>query len=123
MKSTTEFPEQSETILKAFQMGFSLYRNNRGVSREKHRHVRYGVGNDSVKINKVWKSSDLIGVGPQGRALWVEMKRPSWKWKGTEHEIAQANAINDINAQGGIAFFCVSADEFETIIKSLMIVV
>ena len=123
MTGTTEFPEQSKTILRAFEMGFSLYRNNSGVSREEHRHVRFGLGNDSAKINKVWKSSDLIGVGPHGRALWVEMKKPGWVWGGTEREVAQGHAITDINNQGGIAFFCTSADEFERIIRGLMIVV
>jgi hypothetical protein len=123
MTGTTEFPEQAKTILRAFEMGFALYRNNSGVSREEHRHVRFGLGNDSAKINKVWKSTDLVGIGPNGRALWVEMKQPAWVWKGTEHEVAQANAINDINSRGGIAFFCTSADEFEKIIKGLMTVV
>lgn len=117
---STEFPEQSRVILKAFEMGFGLWRNNSGVAREEHRHVRFGVGNDSARINKVWKSSDLIGIGPHGRALWVEMKKPGWKFTGTEREVAQSNAINDINKRGGIAFFCTSAEEFETIMKGLM---
>jgi hypothetical protein len=123
MTGTTEFPEQAKTILRAFEMGFALYRNNSGVSREEHRHIRFGLGNDSAKINAVWKSLDLVGIGPNGRALWVDMKHPGWVWKGTKREVAQANAINDINSRGGIAFFCTSADEFEKIIKGLMTVV
>lgn len=112
----TEFKAQALVILKAFEMGFALYRNNSGVAREEHRHIRFGLGNDSPKINKVWKSSDLIGIGPNGRAMWIEMKKPGWVYKGTEREIAQANAINDINKRGGIAFFCTSVEEFERIV-------
>ena len=120
MTNKTEFPAQAEVILRAFQLGFALWRNNSGVSREEHRHVRFGLGNDSAKINKVWKSADLIGVGPHGRMLWVEMKKPGWKYTGTEREVAQANAINQVNALGGIAFFCTSVEEFEKTIKGLM---
>ena len=116
---TTEFPAQAEVILKAFQMGFALWRNNSGVAREKHRHIRFGLGNDSAKLNKKWKSADLIGVGPNGRILWVEMKKPGWVYKATEREVAQANAINQVNGLGGIAFFCTSVEEFERIIKNV----
>lgn len=113
---STEFPAQAEVILKAFQMGFALWRNNSGVAREEHRHIRFGLGNDSAKLNKKWKSGDLVGVGPNGRFLMVEMKKPGWKWRGTEREVAQANAINQVNNLGGIAFFCTSAEEFERMI-------
>ena len=111
---TTEFPAQAEVILCAFQMGFALWRNNSGVSREEHRHVRYGLGNDSWKINKKWKSADLIGVGPRGRILWVEMKKPDWKFNAkNERDVAQGNAIKQVNRLGGIAFFCRSVEEFK----------
>jgi len=114
----TEAPAQAEIIVRAFQMGYALWRNNSGVAREEHRHVRFGLGNDSAKINKVWKSADLIGVGPNGRILWVEVKKPDWVFKGTEREVAQANAIKQVNDLGGIAFFCTSVEEFERVIKA-----
>lgn len=117
----TEAPAQAEVIVRAFEMGFALWRNNSGVAREEHRHVRFGLGNDSAKINKVWKSGDLVGVGPDGRFLMPEMKHPLWVFKGTEREVAQANAINQVNALGGIAFFCTSVEEFERVVRSCMI--
>lgn len=115
---TKELPAQSKIILKAFEMGYALWRNNSGVAREEHRHIRFGLGNDSSKINRKWKSGDLVGIGPGGRFLMVEVKRPGWKWTGTEREVAQANAINDVNKRGGIAFFCTSPEEFERIIAT-----
>ena len=113
-----ESPVQSAIIIRAFEMGYALWRNNSGVAREEHRHIRYGLGNDSEKINKVWKSADLIGVGPQGRILWPEVKKPGWIYSGEGREKAQANAINQVNDLGGIAFFCTSVEEFERIVRS-----
>lgn len=114
----TEASVQAEIIVRAFQMGFALWRNNSGVAREEHRHVRFGLGNDSARINKKWKSGDLVGVGPDGRFLMLEIKKTGWVFTGTEREVAQANAINQVNALGGIAFFCTSVEEFERILIS-----
>lgn len=113
-----EAPVQQEIILKAFQLGYALWRNNSGVAREEHRHVRFGLGNDSEKINRVWKSGDLVGIGPNGRFMMVEVKHEGWKFTGTDREVAQANAINEVNQRGGIAFFCSSVDEFIRIVNS-----
>lgn len=110
---TVEAVAQSEIIARSFAIGLSLYRNNSGVAREGHRHVRYGLGNDSRKINEVWKSGDLIGLGPGGRFMMVETKHSEWVYAGTKREVAQHNAICDINRQGGIAFFCRSVLEFD----------
>ena len=116
---TSEASTQSRVIIRAFELGFALWRNNSGVAREEHRHVRFGLGNDSSKINRVWKSPDLIGIGPHGRFMGVEMKKPGWKFSpNDERAVAQANAINQINALGGIAFFCTSVEEFERIVAS-----
>jgi hypothetical protein len=122
MTITTEAPAQSRVILRAFEMGFALWRNNSGVmpGTDSNRPVRFGLGNDSKKINEVWKSPDLIGVGPQGRFMGVEMKKPGWKFSPNDKRaVAQANAINDINKRGGIAFFCTSVEEFETMMKAM----
>lgn len=113
----SEASVQADIILRAFQLGFTLWRNNSGVAREEHRHVRFGLGNESAKINKRWKSGDLVGIGPNGRFLMVEAKESDWIYQATEREVAQANAINDVNKHGGIAFFCTSVEEFETILK------
>ena len=115
----SEASTQSRVIIRAFELGFALWRNNSGVAREEHRHVRFGLGNDSSKINSVWKSPDLIGIGPHGRFMGVEMKKPGWKFSpNDERAVAQANAINQINALGGMAFFCTSVEEFERIVSS-----
>ena len=64
------------------------------------RQIRYGLGNDSSQINKVFKSSDLIGITPHvvvpadvglrlGVFTSIEVKRGGWSYKGTERETAQ----------------------------------
>lgn len=118
---TTEAVPQSQVILRASQMGFALWRNNSGaVTTDDGRHIRFGLGNESAKFNKVWKSPDLVGIGPNGRFLAVEMKRPGWVYRGTAHEVAQANALNMFNDLGGIGFFCTSVEEFENEIRRVI---
>ncbi len=115
-----ELPGQSQIVIKAFQMGHALWRNNSGVADFNDRPVRFGLGNDSAKTNKTWKSGDLVGIGWGGRFLMVEVKREGWVFTGTEREVAQANAINDVNRRGGIAFFCTSPDEYERIMMTCL---
>ena len=122
---TREAPGQSKIILRAFKIGFALWRNNSGAmelleNNGEKRFVRFGMGNDSAKINKVWKSPDLVGIGPYGRFVGCEVKPEKWVYGNTERERAQSNCLNDINRLGGIGFFCRSADEYEEIMKRYM---
>lgn len=106
---------QSEVRLEAARAGVYLFRNNVGaLLNDRGQYVRYGLGNDSSKVNEHLKSADLVGVRkklilPQDVGRYVgefvsrECKASDWKWSGTEHEIAQARWAALINGQGGDA--------------------
>lgn len=120
----TEAGVQSGIRLAASKKGFHLWRNNVGACTDDNgNHIRYGLANDSSKINKVLKSSDLIGVRPVrigrqhlgqlfGRFVAYEIKRPGWKYTGTEREKAQQNFITLINSMGGEAKFLTDPSGF-----------
>ena len=123
-KPLTEAATQQQIRLAAPKWGITLWRNNVGVfETPRGVPVRYGLANDSPKVNKRTKSSDSIGfvpmlVGPQhmGRmvALFtaIECKRHDWKWAGSAREVAQQRFLNIVKAGGGIAGFARNADEF-----------
>lgn len=97
----------------ASKYGLAMWRNNSGVLRnEENIPIRFGLGNVSKKINKVWKSSDLIGVGFYGRIVFCEVKPPAWKKPQNEHERAQLAALMQVNALGGIGFFATSVHDY-----------
>ena len=97
--------------------GNRLWRNNNGACEDiTGRQVRYGLGNDSSQINKVFKSSDLIGITPHvvissdvglrlGIFTAIEVKRGGWSYKGTAREIAQFNWLKLVLSLGGIGRF------------------
>lgn len=92
--------------LDASAAGVTLWRNNSGVMINPNgRPVRFGLGNESPAFNRVMKSSDLIGITPAGRFVAIEVKKPGWKWRGTEREVAQANFLNHVNKCGGFGAF------------------
>lgn len=108
---------QSAVRLEASEKGIKLFRNNVGVLEDKTgRPVRYGLGNDSPKMNEVIKSADLIGVRPVvilphhvghtfGQFVSREIKAPNWQYTGGGREPAQLAWANLINANGGDAAF------------------
>ena len=56
---------QASIRLEAAGKGIVLWRNNVGVLMDQRgRPVRYGLANDSERVNSVTKSSDLIGIKP-----------------------------------------------------------
>lgn len=60
MPSETEV--QAAVRLEYARRGYRLFRNNVGVLVDQTgRPVRYGLANDSAPLNRVLKSSDLIG--------------------------------------------------------------
>lgn len=107
---------QGQVRMEAARRGGLLWRNNVGAIKVKEVHVcpacsfrfevvrppmRWGLCNDSSKLNATLKSSDLIGIVPTvitadmvgktlGQFAAVEMKKPGWNWKGDSHENAQA---------------------------------
>ena len=68
---------QSQIRLEAAAKGYWLGRNNSGALLDQRGvPVRFGLGNDSPAVNKVLKSADLIGIGPSGQFVSVEVKKP-----------------------------------------------
>lgn len=97
--------------------GIHLFRNNVGVlNDEQGRPVRFGLANDSAGLNKIIKSSDLIGwrsveitpahVGQRfARFVSLECKAAAWRFTGTEREKAQQRWIELVLSAGGEAMF------------------
>lgn len=114
---TSELSEsavQTNIRLEASRVGVRLWRNNVGVAHdsESGMYVRYGLANESTQMNKVVKSSDLIGIRPVtitpahvgtviGQFVSREVKHGKWRYTGTDREVAQLNWINLINSMGG----------------------
>lgn len=105
---------QNKARLIASKAGGRLWRNNSGVLLDKTgRPVRYGLGNESKALNKVYKSSDLIGMMPDGRFLALEFKPEGWSDARTDHELAQLKFIEDVRSVGGVGYFITSLDQVE----------
>jgi hypothetical protein len=96
-----------------------LFRNNVGALKdERGRVVRYGLANESSRVNAAIKSSDRIGIyrkliRPQdvgtyvGQFVGYELKKQTWAGLNLNdpHEAAQAAWAALINNYGGIARF------------------
>ena len=116
---------QSETRLAAVKHG-ALWRNNAGATTdETGRQIRYGLGNESAKFWKSWRSGDLVGVTRMtiqphhvGRTVGVftmmEVKDADWKpsrlnQPSNERERAQMACLTHVVSLGGIAGFVTDA--------------
>lgn len=111
---------QQRIRLEAPRRGALLWRNNVGVLKdERGVPVRYGLANDSPRVNKRVKSSDLIGINPVeitpahvgttiGQFWCVETKKPGWTFSGTDHELAQLKFIDIVQSYGGLGTFATS---------------
>lgn len=103
--------------LEASKKGANLFRNNVGATyTEDGAFIRYGLANDSKSVNTVLKSADLIGIRPVtvvpamigtviGQFISREIKKPSWRYSGTDREKAQLKWAELITAKGGDACF------------------
>lgn len=108
---------QSQIRLEAPGKGCWLSRNNVGALLDRNgTPVRYGLANESTKMNKRIKSSDLVGYRKRlimpsdvghvvAQFLAREVKEPGWTYSGTEREMAQLKFIEMVNAAGGDACF------------------
>jgi hypothetical protein len=102
-----------------------LWRNNVGVLfDERGTPIRYGLANDSRRVNEKIKSSDLIGITPLtfggvtvGVFTAIEAKRSSWKYKGTARETAQLKYLNLVRGLGGIGTFAASFSDYNNAIQ------
>ena len=108
---------QNNIRLEASKKGLRLWRNNVGATYDADgRFIRYGLANDSERINKVVKSSDLIGIRPIsitremiggviGQFVAREVKKSNWEYTGTKREQAQLNFLQIVLSMGGDAAF------------------
>lgn len=117
---------QSELRLKIAREGrTTVFRNNSGATQDKTgRVIRYGLANDSARVNEVLKSHDLIGwtrtvITPDmvGKTVAVftsiECKREGWKSDPKDkRETAQRTWADAVNGNGGIARFISDADQW-----------
>lgn len=114
---------QQRIRLEAPKHGVRYWRNNVGVAqREDGTPIRYGLANESKKMNSEIKSSDLIGVTPLritaehiGATLGVftaiECKKPGWQYKGTKREVAQLAYMDLVISLGGFAQFATGPED------------
>ena len=116
-KPGTEAEVQRDLRLAAPHLRCLLFRNNVGVLRDARGvPVRYGLANDSKRVNTRIKSSDLVGVAPDGRFLAVETKAPGWIYSGSGREEAQLRFLNLVRARGGIGTFATSIEDLEGVL-------
>ena len=116
---TPEAIVQQAIRLESSRRGMRLWRNNNGACVDNTgRMVRYGLGNDSSKVNKHIKSSDLIGITPVqvgGHTLGIftaiEVKRGGWAYKGTAREKAQLAWLELVTVMGGIGKFAAGVED------------
>ncbi len=127
---------QQQARMSIAQQGAKAWRNNVGGTKVKEHHqcpscsfrfsvqvppMRWGLANDSAKLNKVVKSSDLILAIPRlvtpamvGRTIaqfgGVETKRPGWTFNPNDpHQAAQAKWLQLVASVGGFACFSTGA--------------
>ena len=108
---------QADVRIEASEKGHRLWRNNVGVLKdERGVPVRFGLCNDSSKLNKLIKSGDLIGIRQRvvrpedvgtiiGQFMSREVKEPGWVYSGSGREPAQLRWVETVNALGGDAAF------------------
>lgn len=114
----SESAVQSLVRLEAARAGVILWRNNVGAvqDHESGSFIRYGLCNDSARVNEQLKSADLVGirrvlvtpghVGQHiGQFVARECKHGGWSWTGSPREVAQANFAALVNSYGGDACF------------------
>ena len=109
----SEANAQATIRLEASKKGLRLWRNNVGASiDDRGNFIRFGLANDSKRMNEVIKSSDLIGIRPLnvggriiGQFVAREVKPPGWQYSGTKREIAQLAFLELVASFGGDATF------------------
>ncbi len=113
MSGTSEAAVSQQVRLEAAEKRIILMRNNVGATEiEGGRWIRYGLLNDSSKMNERYKSSDFVGIRPVfvtpqhvgqtiGQFVAVEVKHAGWHYTGTDREAAQRNFLDLVKSRGG----------------------
>lgn len=113
----TEQDVQNLSRLEESKLGNKQFRNQIGAMRTPEgRFIRFGLGNESARLNAVIKSGDFVGIQEKvitqemvgstiGQFTSREYKKPNWKYSGTDREKAQVRWANMINRMGGDAKF------------------
>lgn len=114
---------QQQSRFRIAEQGAMSWRNNVGATPAHCREcgapqqpVRYGLANDSERLNEQIKSSDLILAIPRlitpahvGQTIAqfgaVECKAEGWQWSGSKREKAQAAWLSLVAKLGGYAAF------------------
>lgn len=122
---------QQQTRLAFAPIG-PMFRNNVGACEDKTgRQIRYGLCNESSQLNKVIKSSDLIGITPiiaflASTGRWerlgvftaLEVKASSWRFsEADERAVAQAKFHAIVRDAGGFAGFVSDPGQIHSIVK------
>lgn len=107
---------QNNIRLAASKAGWRLFRNNVGAGKlENGNYIRWGLANDSGKVNEHIKSGDLIGIRPVlitqdmvgsviGQFVSREVKAPGWKYNpNNPRDVAQSRWAEMILLLGGDA--------------------
>lgn len=105
-----------------------LMRNNSGVlpNPTTGTPIRFGLGNDSTRINNLFKSSDLIGITPTkcpcghvyGVFTALEIKNPNWTFDfQNKNDRAQQNFINLVKKNSGLGSFIQNQEDFYNVYK------
>lgn len=115
--SGSEAANSQHVRLAAANNGDVLWRNNVGAAvTDTGRHIRYGLANDSKRMNARVKSSDLIGIRRVlitqemvgsiiGQFVAIETKSAKGRTSGTERAGAQQRFLDIVNAHGGHGCF------------------
>ena len=108
---------QSEVLLESASKGWRMWRNNVGsLVDDRGVPVRYGLCNDSKKLNDKFKSGDLIGIRPLlvtpelvghtiGQFASLEVKEEGWQYTGQGREPGQLSWAQLVITNGGYAAF------------------
>lgn len=122
-EEASETRVQSCVRLAAPMKGYTLWRNNVGVLQDARGvPVRFGLANDSPKLNERLKSGDLIGwrrreITPDmvGRVVAqfvsLEVKAGGWAYSGDGRERAQSRWASLVAADGGMGRFITDAEQ------------
>jgi hypothetical protein len=109
----TEGDVQNLIRIHAAEIGDVLWRNNSGATTDDAGNFfRFGLGNDSTKLNKVYKSPDLVGVRRDGKPMFIEVKEPGWRWTGNKREQGQLNFLTHAASFGALCGFAQSVEDF-----------